>query len=589
MLNGNAFPQIEPSGRGIHLFWMGPFSWVYSPGGWNIQRRIFTRRAARCEAIGATELVRIRSEREWRFSFGWLSYRNGQFDEITPAEIIRLDLDHPTTFIRLNIQAKLGFSYALYRGKVVSVITPKNSGNFSAEFMATAIDAVISYLLDPQTIQYCIHKPAENEEESWNTVPFIVQGHQLPLTELDPSLHNSDEEFAKAKSRLLPGEVIDPNEFKELSSELKSSFKTNAYPRHIDKIVLIRAEESTGFEELNATAPLLSLINHPKWRRAMGFGWFDQDASLQEGQRYEYRITGSFPLEDLHDSVYGFHTISSNTALPIAFLLGDLMLRFPQPPRVELAPGTPLNGLQQLSRRGIVLQMANQFFWPFPSIEDWSIVLDFPLPVLQLQLELMPGHSLAYEAWNYNNHVISGTLPPGTIVPIIFPSSIVQLRLKGVGFLFTIRITQLLKGIKPVSMILPPVLFTNTPRPAAPAFFEAKNLQESLPVQPDMIPVASQRSALGFRLQWQPSLQNGLNYWPKDEITAPPIESTLYQIEQRQIPSTDWGPILPEENWIIGHRRSNEDKAAIHSGADLMQLFPEAPGPEANSNQLMSW
>jgi hypothetical protein len=247
MLNGNALPQIEPSGRGIHLFWMGPFSWVYSPGGWNIQRRIFTRRAARCEAIGANELASIRIEREWRFSFGWLSYRNGQFDEITPAEIFRLDLDSPTTFIRLNIQAKLGFSYALYRGKVVSAITPKSSGNFSAEFMATAIDSVVSYLLDPQTIQYCIHQPAENEEQTWNTVPFIVEGLQLPLTELDPSLHNSEEELEKAKSRLLPGEDIDPNEFKELCDSLKSSFKTNAYPRHIDKIVLIRAEESAGF------------------------------------------------------------------------------------------------------------------------------------------------------------------------------------------------------------------------------------------------------------------------------------------------------------------------------------------------------
>jgi hypothetical protein len=162
------------------------------------------------------------------------------------------------------------------------------------------------------------------------------------------------------------------------------------------------------FEELNATAPLLSLINHPKWRRALGFGWFDQDVSLQEGQRYEYRITGFFPFEDLYDRVYGFHTISSNTALPSAFFLGDLMLRFAQPPRVELAPGTPSNGLQQLSRRGIVLQMANQFFWPFPSIEDWSMVLDFPLPVLQLQLELMPGHSLEYEAWDYNNRIVSG-------------------------------------------------------------------------------------------------------------------------------------------------------------------------------------
>ena len=456
MLNGNAFPQVEPSGTGIHLFWMGPFSWVYSPGGWNIQRRVFSRRPSSCEEIGTQEIARIRIEREWRFSFGWLSYRGGRFDELTQAEVFRLDLDTPTTFVRLNIQAKLGFSYALYRGKVVSTVTPKNSGSFSAEFMATAIDAVVSYLLDPQTIQYCVHQPGENEEQSWNDVPFIVKGLQLPIAELDPSLHNPDEELAKAKSRLLPGEEIDPAEFKELAESLRPTFKTNAYPRHIDKIVLLRTVETTSFEELNATAPLLSLISHPKWRRVIGFGWFDQDTSLQQGQSYEYRITGFFPIEDLHDRVYGFHTISSNTALPSSFFLGDLMLRFPQPPRVELIPGTSLNGLQQLSRRGIALQMADQFFWPFPSIENWSLVLDFPFPVQQLQLEMRSGHNLEYEAWNYTGPVVTGQpLPAGEIVQINFPSAIIQLRLKGTGFVFTIRITQPLRGLKPVSMILP--------------------------------------------------------------------------------------------------------------------------------------
>lgn len=592
MLNGNALPQVESSGTGIHLFWMGPFSWVYSPGGWNIQRRLFTRRPSRCEAIGTQEIARIRTEREWRFSFGWLSYRNGRFDEDTPAEVFRLDLDKPTTFIRLNIQAKLSFSYALYRGKVVSTITPKNSGSFSVEFMATAIDAVVSYLLDPQTIQYCVHEPEENEEQSWNDVPFLVKGLQLPMVELDPSLNNPDEELEKAKSRLLPGEDIDPVEFKQLVKSLRPTVKTNSYPRHVDKIVLLRAEETTNFEELNATAPLLSLINHPKWRRIMGFGWFDHDSALQQGQSYEYRITGFFPREDLYDRVYGFHTISSNTALPSSFFLGDLMLRFSQPPRVELVPGTSLNGLQQLSRRGIALQMADQSFWTFPAIENWSLVLDFSSPVQQLQLEMLLGHNLEYEAWNYNNPVISGQpLPAGEIVQISFPSPIIQLRLKGTGFLFTMRITQSLRGLKPVSMVLPPVLFKNTPRPATPAFFEVKNLQEiaAANAQDNGIATSAARSALGFQLEWEASLQNGLTYWPPGEITAPPIESTLYQIEHRQLPLTDWKPILPEENWIIGHRRRNDDKAVIKAGADLMQLFPEMPSPEATTNQRMHW
>lgn len=589
MLSGNAIAQIEPSGRGIHLFWMGPVSWVYSPGGWNIQRRQFSRKASRCEAIGPVEIDRIRLESEWRLSFGWVSYSTGQFDANTPAEIFRIDLDSPTEFVRLNLRAKIGFSYALYKGKVVSAVSPKNSGSFSVEFMATAIDAVVSWILGPESIQYCIYRPAENEEESWRTVPFIAKGLQLPLKELDTSLQGTNEELDKARSRLLPGEEIDDNEFRELTDTLRITVKTNAYPRHIDKILLMRAEEGAGFEELNATTPLLSLVNHPKWRRAMGFGWFDQDSTLEEGKHYEYRITGFFPLEDLHDRIYGFHTISSNTLLPTSFFLGDLMLRFSQPPTVELAPGTPSDGMQQLSRRGVVLQTADQFFWPFPSIENWSLVLDFPFPVQLVQLELMPGHSLDYEAWHYNNPVASGSLPTGNIISLNFPSSIVQLRLKGVGFLFTIRISTPLKGIQPVSMVLPPVLFVNTPRPASPTFFEATNLQENLALQPDSIPLTSQRSALGFRLRWQPALPTGLAFWPPNAPTAPPIESTLYQIEHRQVPSTNWGPLLPEDNWIIGHRRTNNDKAAIHAGADLMQLFPESPGPEQISDSLMSW
>src|SRR5436190_22730102 len=98
MFSGNALPQIEPDGNGIHLFWMGPFSWVYSPGGWQIQRRLFTRRQSRCEIIGSPEITRIRVEMEWRFSFGWLSYRKNKINEDITEEIFRLDLDNPTSF-----------------------------------------------------------------------------------------------------------------------------------------------------------------------------------------------------------------------------------------------------------------------------------------------------------------------------------------------------------------------------------------------------------------------------------------------------------------------------------------------------------
>lgn len=592
MINGNALAQVEPEASGIHLFWMGPFSWVFSPGGWNIQRRPFTRRDMRCEVVHASEISRIRNEREWRFSFGWLSYSSGQLDQITPAEVFRLDLDRPTTTIRLNIQAKLGISFALYQGKVVSAVSPKSSGSFSTEFMATAIDAVVCYLLDPQSIQYCLYQPQENEEQEWQNAPFLVKGLQLPIAGLDPTLQNPDDEFAMAKSRLLPGEDLDPEEFHQLVDLLRPTVKELSSPRPIDKILLVRPDETTTFEELNATAPLLSLISHPKWRRVMGFGWFDQDSALQQGQRYEYRLTGFFPLEDLKDRVYGFHTLSSNTALPTSFFLNDLMLRFAQPPRVELAPGTPTDGTQQLSRRGIVLQPPDQFFWTFPAINDWSLVLDFPFPVQQVRLELAKGHFLEAEAWNYTSPVTSGQqVPPGEVATLQFPSPIVQLRLKGTGFLFTIRISQDEQGVKPVSIVLPPVLFENYPRPTAPSAFQVTNLQEIAlaNILIDGISPSASRSALGFQLAWEASLQNGLSEWPTGETTPPPIESTLYEIEHRQIPSTDWNPILPDENWMIGHRRASDTKAAILTGVDLMQLFPEAPTAEATTNLQMHW
>jgi hypothetical protein len=148
-----------------------------------------------------------------------------------------------------------------------------------------------------------------------------------------------------------------------------------------------------------------------------------------------------------------------------------------------------------------------------------------------------------------------------------------------------------MRGLNPVSVVLPPVLFSNYPRPTPPAFFEATNLQAiaAANAQGDDITTSAARSALGFHLEWEASLQNGLTYWPPGETTAPPIESTLYQMEHRQLPSPDWQPLLTEENWIIGHRKSNDDKAAIHSGADLMQLFPEMPDPEANVNPNMEW
>ncbi len=594
MINGNVLSQIDATAKGIHLFWTGPFSWVYAPGGWSIQRREFSRRKQfLCETIAGTLITRLKNEAELRLPFGWLSYRTGKFDENTPAEIYRLDLDEPSTMIRMTVTAKLGFSFALHRGKVVAAISPKNSGSFTINFSAGAIDAVVSYFLGLQSIQYCVLVPEDEGHDSWNEIPYLVKNLQLPIVELDPSLHNPDEEFEKAKSRLLPGEDIDRDEFTQLTDILRNSVKTGGYPRHIDKIILLREDETAGFEELNATAPLLSIISHPKWRRVMGFGWFDHDTALQPDLLYEYRVTGFFPAEDLYDKVYGFHTLSSSTLLPSSFLLGNLMLRFSQPPHIELAPETIVNGKIRQSRRGIVLQDPHQTFWTFPVLQNWSLVIDFPTPANTIQLELLQGHSLEYEARNSANALVSPlqSLPTGEIVQLVFTSAVSQLRLKGMGLLYTIRTTQPLNGIQPFYLLMPPVLFAKTEPPALPGLFEARNLQEIAAenTQEDGIHTTAARSALGFQLQWEASLQHAITYWPDDEMTPPPVESTIYQIEHKQLPDTEWQPILPEENWVLGNRRKNETAAAINQGTDLMQLFPEAAVTTISSDLHMYW
>lgn len=587
MFNGNTLAQIEPPLQGIHLFWTGLHSWIYSPEGWHIQRRKFSgKHKLTCETLTRQIIANLRNEKEIRIPFGWVSYRTAFLGNSSPfslsstnIEIFTLELDIPTHFIQIHTSGKVAFSFAMFQGKVVAKVSPPAQNNTSVQFYASAIDKVVTYFMSPVSISYCIPESKSSEDDNWDNVPFLLKGLQLPLRELNPGLQNFDDEYQEAKSRLLPGEDIDEDVFRELLDKLRTKVQQPSPPRPIDKVLLLREDPNARFEELSAVAPLLSLISHPKWRRVLGFSWFDEDPSLQPGQTYEYRITGFFPIEDHEDQIYGFHTIPSNTSLPICFFLDNILLRFPQPLKVELAPGTAQTGQQQLSRRGVPLKPQNQFFWLSPSLQDWSVVIDFPSPVEQIQLELQEGHELKYQA--FMNFISVGNvqaLPAGSTLKLAFQSPINQLRLNGEGFLFTIRVLNGANGMQPMSLVLPPVSFNNYPRPTAPASLEAENLQKLLA-----------RSALGFELSWPPTLQNGLLFWPQDELTPPPLDSTLYQIEHRELPNPNWTPILPDENWVFGHRRGDQEKVQIKHGMDLMQLFPEHPTPDGSTQQEMTW
>lgn len=558
----NAIPQVDSTLEGIHLLWTGPRPWVYSTEGWYIQRRKAREPSLQlCDGLGWEDIEQMRQQREKRLRFATLRMEEGLWpsDIVTKvpvpsrqaSDIFTIELDRVTPKIWLRVQAQASFVVALRNGKVTAVAGPSYEPA-SYDLNAIAIDTVIVYALPPYTtdhsnpLHFCIYFQAGSEEEEWRNEPVIVKALQIPLQGLVPGINNPDDEYSEAKKRLLPGEKLDENEFKNLANILRLWIQKTGPPRPIDQVLLIRNDPTTEFEELSSLDSIRVLIPHPKWRRVLGFGWFDDDPSLSVGDTYEYRITGFFQIDDLTDRIYSFHTIPSQTALPSEFYLEGLRLRISQPTTVKLSPDTSNLGLAQLSRRGIDLLPQNQSFWQLPSLEDWNLVIDFRSHVRSIILELHEEHDLEYswgEAWGS----FSGPLPvpSGTRPRLDFPTPAQQLRLRGTGFLFAIRIPSDPTGIKPVSVVLPPVEFVDSPRPQPPLTANITNLQISQPAAIDDTPpaVLPAQNSLGFEIKWRPSLLNGLSVWSLPPKTTPgfslpappPLDSTTYMVEHREV------------------------------------------------------
>jgi hypothetical protein len=220
---------------------------------------------------------------------------------------------------------------------------------------------------------------------------------------------------------------------------------------------------------LCALDPLRSLLLSPRWRRAMGFAFFDADPALVPGQAYEYRLTGAFPADETTDRVFGFHTIPSTTPLPADFHLGGVRVRLAQPSAVGRAGGGP-DETRAMTRRGVALREPDERFWFDLDLDADSAVIDFPTPVSAVVLELAGAHSLAFaggQPWD----VFGGfaPVPPGPSPRLAFAIPVHQLRLRGRGFLCAVRVDG---GGGPAlveePVVTPPVVLADTPLPEPP-------------------------------------------------------------------------------------------------------------------------
>jgi hypothetical protein len=690
----HAIAQVEDPLVGIHLLWMGPRPWVYSAEGWFIQRRKFKQKeeGEQCVTLNVGEINELSRDRERQTNVGMLTLHEGPWpssvmsqlvSQVLPTissgstpisisvplcKIFTLELNQLNKIVFVEAQADSSFAIALHERKVVATGGP-GSGLSTYELRAISIDTVVLYTINPSFVSFCISIPITNEEDEWKNVPYIVKELQLPLQQLMPSLTNQDAEFEEAKRRLLAGESIDENDFKRFANTLRGCVDRSAVHRPLDQVLLTRNNTEDDFEELTALDPIRILLPNPRWRRILGFGWFDSDPSLEVGETYEYRITGYFPTEDINDTVYGFHTIPSNSLLPSEFYLSGLRFRLPQPVIVELSPSIDDSGLIKTSRRGIRLHPQDQPFWIWPSIGDWSVVIDFPAPVMSAILELGEIHELEY-VWGLPWGQFSDPAPvPNEQNPRLdFPIPILQLRLRGKGFLFSVRIPAGPIGLKPISVVLPPVSLIDTPRPEPPLTAGITNLQQPqpVPVDHDTPPsIVTPRHDLGFEIKWRPALRGGLSIWPQDQEAAPPLDAAIYQLEHRQlvpirglsastegiirefanatnivsrqaaahklsqiitpeflntinqisipkakrknlaealsdanlnkivdiffVPITQWEPLLPNENWMLGNRNAKTRNTDTFPGIDLMTVFPEVPRRPPDAGLDVYW
>jgi hypothetical protein len=589
----HAIGQITPERKGICVGWAGPHTWLYSPTGWTVQRRSFERGDLEfdCVDLSAQEVAQLRAHHELSIRHGSLTLRTGAWvvpiaNLGTPreCEVITLELARVQSVVRVDLEAKLSFAVALRHGKVVGGGTVSR-GVASFSFARPEIDTVIVHALGLTRLRVCV---AKEDEASWKNVP-IVKKLQLPIVELMPALGNADGEYAEAKSRLLPGERLDRTEFESLTASLRLLVRPS--PRPIDLAMLLRKKASDSAQELCPLDPIRAALIHPKWRRVLGFAWFDLDRALVPGQVYEYRVVGSSPADDTNHDVFGFHTIPSQTVLPSEFYLGGVRLRIAQPTVVSLAQDD--NGaLRQITRRGIRLLPRTEKWWQVPSIDAWSLVIDFPEAVTSVALDVEPGHDLAYAFGSpWTSPSMAAPLPAGPRATLDFPSPVHRLLLAGKGFLEAIRVLKASTvTTDAIAAVTGPIPFTDAPLPDPPVLATLTNLQEerAVPTTDRADTPVPAPHELGFEIRFRPAPRAGITSWPPD-LPPPPLEAALFQIERRQVlpTSTPYVPVIDdEENYTTGDRSYGAPAPAVHPGVDLLTVFPELRQPTTGSFDL---
>jgi len=571
----HAIAQVSGDRRGMHVLFSGPPAWLYAPGGFTIERRLWRRTKGRhvCADLRDAALAQLHRERELETPAGLATLREGTWQhpaggEPGTAEVLTLDLREPTPIATVAMPGPNWTAYGLRNGRAVAA-GPAQTAPGQLILTAPAIDRVVVHAQHADAWQVCAFVNIDHGG-GWSHVANV----QLPLQEADPSLADEQDEWDRARGRLLPGEDLDQPTFRELATALRPLVAGDGGEvRPLDRS--LRPDPDSPDTILGALDPLKLALLDPVVRRVLGLAYFDDDPALVLGETYQYGVSAKYPSDAVRARP-GFQTVPAGTQVPADFFLGDVRVRLSQPSRIELVPTGAVEDIV-VGRRAIPIGPRESPHWLLPDLLDAALVLDFAAPLSAIVLQLADA-DLQYEAFDADGGGVGGGDLAGTgDRSLAFSGPAARVVLRGKGRWLGLR--EPLGSAVLLSEITGPVVFAEPPPPPQPLSIAAVPAGLTTPTTNGPRP----RSELGFDVTWRPALALDANAWPADPEAAPPLESTRFELEH-EVLGEGFEPVFGDGGVAFGDRGGGE-RPPVRPGADLMLLFPEDPPPPVGSTQ----
>ena len=575
MVVAHAIAQVSGGRRGIHVLFAGPPAWLYAPGGFTIERRLWQRPKGRrlCAELRDAALAQLHRERELETPVGLATLRDGTWQHPSggspgTAEVLTVDLREPTPMATVAMPGPNWTAYGLQNGRVVAA-GPAQTAPGQLILTGPAIDRVVVHAQHADAWQVCAFVDIE-QGGGWSHVADV----QLPLREADPSLADDEDEWERARSRLLAGEDLDQSTFRELATALRPLVVGGGGEvRPLDRS--LRPDPDSPDTILGALDPLKLALLDPIVRRALGLAYFDDDPGLVLGETYQYRVSAKYP-SDTERERPGFHTVPVGTQVPADFFLGDVRVRLGQPSRVEFVPTGAVEDIV-VGRRAITVGPRESPHWLLPDLLDAALVLDFAAPRSAIFLQLADA-DLHYEALDADGAGAgSGDLSGTGDQSLVFSGPAARVILHGKGR--WLGLGEPLGNAELLDDVTGPVVLAEPSPPPQPLSIAAVPAGLTTATTNGPRP----RSELGFDVTWRPALALDANAWPADPEAAPPLESTRFELEH-EVLGDGFEPVFGTDGVAFGDRGGGEPPT-VGPGVDLMLAFPEDPPPPAGPTQ----